>query len=226
MKTLSIIVPVYNEEKTVGAVLERLGAVPLAGWDKQVIVVDDGSTDGTREALTRFPGAVACVHHQHNRGKGAAIRTGAAHAAGDAVLIQDADLEYHPEDIPLLLAALNDEHTHAVYGSRVTHLKDSAYPHYVAGARFLTGLTNVCFGTKLTDVYTCYKLIRASSLRELALVSDGFELEMEITAKLLKHGNVIVEVPIHYTPRSFKEGKKIRSMDGLIGLTTLARNYF
>ena len=224
MQTLSIIIPAYNEEKTVGAVLDTLIGLALPSWNKQIIAINDGSTDGTEEALAPYRSSITYACHPTNRGKGAAIRTALALATGDAVLIQDADREYDPRDILLLLAALSDERVHAVYGSRTQNIWQSDRPHYAAGARLLTGLVNICFGTRLTDVYTCYKLVRASTLKKLDLTSDGFECEMEITAKLLMRACRIVEVPIRYTPRSFAEGKKIRARDGLVGILTLIKN--
>ena len=226
MKTLSIIIPAYNEGKTIIGVIEKVAALALPGWEKQIIVVDDGSTDGTGEALKCFSGAVLLLRHDTNRGKGAALRSAHAHATGDAVLIQDADLEYDPNDIPSLLAELSDETVHAVYGARAPDMRTSTHPHYVAGARALTALTNLCFGSRLTDLYTCYKLVRTSVLKELSLTSAGFEYEMELTAKLLKRRCRIVEIPIQYTPRSFAEGKKIRPRDGFIGAVTLVKTLF
>jgi glycosyltransferase involved in cell wall biosynthesis len=225
MKTLSIIVPAYNEARTVGAMLDALTALALPEWRMEIIVVNDGSTDGTEEALAPYRSRIMYVRHPENRGKGAAIRTAGALATGDVILIQDADLEYRPEDIPSLLAALTDD-VHAVYGARTQRMRESRRPHYVAGARMLTGLVNASFGAHLSDIYTGYKLVRADTLKALDLTSVGFEYEMEITTRLLKGGHRIVEVPIHYVPRGFREGKKIRPRDALTGVITLARVAF
>lgn len=225
MQTLSIIIPAYNEEKTIGGVLQGLADLSLPGWEKQIIVINDGSHDKTEQALAPFFDSILYLRHPFNRGKGAAIRTAAQHVAGDAVLIQDADLEYHPEDIPALLSALSDERVHAVYGSRPLRIRNSSYPHYVLGGRFLTALVNVCFGSRLTDVYTCYKLLRTNAFNELSFQSYGFEYEMEVTVCLLKRRYVIAEVPIRYAPRGFHEGKKIRARDGLCAIATLVKHY-
>ncbi|MBI4087177.1 glycosyltransferase family 2 protein [Candidatus Kaiserbacteria bacterium] len=223
MKTLSIVVPVYNEAKTVNTVLERLGAVPMAGWEKEIIVVNDGSTDDTEEALAPYRSHITYIRHPENRGKGAAVRTATALATGDAVIIQDADLEYDPADIPALLAAFSKNSVHAVYGSRGQRVFESRRPHYVAGVKLLTALANTCFKSRLSDIYTGYKLVRTDILKDLDLTSAGFEYEMEITARLLKRGHRIIEVPVRYTPRDFGEGKKIRPRDGIVGIATLAR---
>ncbi len=226
MNTLSIIIPAYNEEKTIGDVLEKVSALALSDWDKQIIVVNDGSHDKTEEAVAPFRDSLTYLRHPINLGKGAAIRSALAHIRGDAVLIQDADLEYHLEDIPDLLAALSDERVHAVYGSRSLIARQDGYRHYVLGAWFLTKLVNLCFRSRLTDVYTCYKLVRTPVFLSLDLKSRGFEYEMEVTARLLSRGHHIKEVPIRYAPRSFSEGKKIRARDGITGIKTLVKNYF
>lgn len=223
MRRLSIIVPAYNEERTVGAMLEALMKVPLSGWEKEIIVVNDGSTDGTEKALAPYRSSITYVRHPENRGKGAAVRTATALATGEAIVIQDADLEYDPADIPALLAAFSHGDVHAVYGSRKQPILGSSRPHYVAGAKLLTALANACFKARLSDIYTGYKLVRADILKELDIASTGFEYEMEITAQLLKHGHHIVEVPINYAPRNFKAGKKIRARDGLVGIVTLIK---
>lgn len=225
MNKLSIIVPAYNEAHTIGTVLDALTATSLPHWSKEIIVVNDGSTDGTEEALAPYRQSITYVAHPVNRGKGAAVRTATALATGDAVIIQDADLEYDPADIPALLAALDGD-IRAVYGSRRQRIWRSECPHYVAGVKLLTTLANTCFKSRLSDIYTGYKLVRADILKELDLASTGFEYEMEITARLLKAGYRIAEVPISYTPRDFREGKKIRPRDGLTGIAALVRVAF
>ncbi len=226
MQTLSIIVPAYNEENTIAAVAGKLLTVALPGWGKEIIVVDDGSRDKTAERLAPFAGDIRFLRHDQNKGKGAAIRTGLAAATGDAVIIQDADLEYDPEDIPALLAAFDRyDGKAAVYGSRELAPERKGYPHYVLGVKVLTALANFCLGSSLTDIYTGYKLFPGSAVKTMVLSSNGFEFEVEVTARLLAQGTRIAEVPIHYHPRTFREGKKIGARDGLRGLTTIFRHW-
>ncbi len=221
---LSIIVPVHNEAKTLGEVLRRLFALSLGETEKEIIVVNDGSTDATRPALAPFLSRVVYLEHQSRRGKGAAIRAALPRATGELVVVQDGDTEYAPEEIPALLAALRAHpEWAAVYGSRNLARTGRGYSRYILGAWFLTALVNLFFRSKLTDSYTCYKLIRAAALKDLALAGTGFEIEMELTAKLLKRGLGIGEIPISYRPRSFREGKKIRARDGIRGLVVLFR---
>ena len=226
---LSIIVPVYNEERTVGLALQRLFNLALPGWEKEILVVDDGSTDNskvqTQKAKFQFQNQnLKLLFHEVNEGKGAAIRTALKEAAGDYVIIQDADAEYDPKDIPVLLAAAQTKNAPVVYGSRNIHPRRTGYPHYVLGVWVLTTLTNILYRSNLTDVYTGYKLFRTSVLRSLNLQSQGFEFEAEVTAKLLKRGIPIVEVAIDYSPRRFAEGKKIRFRDALLGFWTILKN--
>jgi len=224
---LSIIIPVYNEEKTIEAVLRKIAAQNIAPWEKEIIVVDDGSTDNSKATISAFATASAdkenckIISHDKNNGKGAALRTAIAAATGDAVIVQDADLEYDPADFPRLLRELGDPTVDAVYGSRNISPERRGYPHYVLGVAILTTLTNLLYNARLTDTYTCYKLIRTSVLRSLRSESNGFEWEAEVTAKLLRRGHRIVEIPIGYRPRSFREGKKIRFRDAVIGFWTL-----
>jgi len=205
---LSVLIPVYNEAASVVQVIERVKAVPV---DKEIIVVDDGSTDRTGEVLRTIPGVVV-ISHPVNQGKGAAIRTALAHATGDIAVIQDADLEYDPNDYPALIAPFADPTVDAVYGSRFrghgTFLLSSRLAN-----RFLTFLTNLLFGGRITDMETGYKLLRRSLFQRLALRAQRFEVEPEITAKLLRSRARIVEVPITYRGR--RAGKKIGPKDGL-----------
>lgn len=221
---LSVIVPVYNEEKTIARVLTRLIALPFPKGTLEIIVVNDGSTDRTQEVLTHFLPHIISISHTQNKGKGAALRVGLACAQGTYAIAQDADTEYAPEEIPTLLTKLQKHsEAHAIYGSRNLAPTGRGYTHYVLGAWLLTKCVNLAFRTHLTDVYTCYKLMRTDIFRSLNLTSNGFEIEMEITARLLKNKKKIIETPISYAPRAFKEGKKIRSQDGICGLATLLR---
>lgn len=229
MKKLSVIIPVYNEEKTIELVLQRVSGQEISGWEKEVIVVDDGSTDATASEIssTKFQiPNLKIIRHERNQGKGAAVRTGIAAATGDAVIIQDADLEYDPQDWPQLLFALeNDPGVVAVFGSRELQKNHRSYFSYVLGVRLLNFMVNFLFATTLTDVYTGYKLFRTDFLKALPLESRGFEIEAELTCRVLKRGGRIKEVAISYSPRSFQEGKKIRGVDGLRGLWTILGVY-
>jgi glycosyltransferase involved in cell wall biosynthesis len=229
-KILSIIIPVFNEESTLASLLARVAEQSLVGWEKEIILVDDGSTDGSRAILAnaqkQYGQGLKIILHKANRGKGAAVQSGIHSASGDAILVQDADLEYDPADWPTLLAALEDETVGAVFGSRNINPRRRGYQHYVWGVAFLTHLVNFLFNARLTDVYTGYKLIRTPLLKSLALVSTGFEFEAEAACRLLQAGVVVKEVPIRYEPRSFSQGKKIRARDGLKGLWTIVKIRF
>ena len=221
---LTIIIPVFNERATVLEVLDRVGAINL---DMEIIVVDDGSTDGTGELLAeRARGSgrtITLVRHATNRGKGAALAAGLARATGDYVLVQDADLEYNPSDYSKLLAVAETRHAVAVYGSRFEITPSRMSRLNVIGNRMLTGLTNLLYGSALTDMETCYKLIRRDVLEEIGITCNRFDVEPEITAKLLMRGVTIHEVPISYSGRSFAEGKKISWIDFLSAVWTLVR---
>ncbi len=228
IRKLSVIVPIYNERTTVVEILRRMRAVELPdGIDREIIMVDDGSTDGTRDVLRQLEDStVRVVLHDRNRGKGAAVRTGLAIASGDYVLIQDADLEYDPEDWPKLIAPVLCGVARAVYGSRFTgERRNMLFLHWV-GNRMLSLVTNILYNTTLSDMETCYKLVDRSLLMELGLRSDRFDIEPEITAKILKRRVRIYEVPISYTGREFDEGKKITWRDGFAALWALAKFRF
>jgi glycosyltransferase involved in cell wall biosynthesis len=220
---VSFIIPAYDEARTIGEVLERIDALEL---DHQVIVVDDGSTDGTAEIAAARPGTV--VVRQANRGKGAAIRAGIPHVDGDVVVIQDADMEYDPADVPALIDPILRGVADVVFGSRLKGGKPQRvylFWHLV-GNRFLSLLTNVLYNTTLSDMETCYKLIDRALIDDLDLRADKFDIEPEITAKILKRKIRIYEVPISYTGREFDEGKKITWHDGFSALTTLLKYRF
>jgi glycosyltransferase involved in cell wall biosynthesis len=225
VKKLSIIIPVLNEEATLKKVLEQVSQAPVLEYEKEIIVVDDGSTDRTGEILDdskeRFSSII--LRHDKNLGKGAALQTGLKAVTGQAVIIQDADLEYDPQDWPKLLKELDQPNIGAIYGSRNINPEKRGYFHYVLGVWFLALVNNFLFGSKLTDTYTCYKLFPADLIKSIPLESNGFEIEAEVTAKILKRGLVIKEVPIKYSPRKFFQGKKIRFKDGLRGLWTIIK---
>jgi glycosyltransferase involved in cell wall biosynthesis len=225
-RTLSVIVPVFNERNTVGEIVRRMRKVELP-VDVEIVMVDDASWDGTADILKAIEDStVRVVHHGENQGKGAAIRTGLGHARGDLILIQDADLEYDPEDWPRLLAPLLKGRAEVVYGSRFTgERRNMLFTHWM-GNRFLSLVTDVLYNTTLSDMETCYKLFDRRVLDGITIRSDGFDFEPEITAKLLRRGHRIYEVPISYAGREYSEGKKITWRDGFRALYTLARYRF
>jgi glycosyltransferase involved in cell wall biosynthesis len=225
---VSVVVPVFNERNTLVEILRRMRMVELPdGIEREIIVVDDGSTDGTRDVLKQLgDSTVRVVMHEHNKGKGAAVRTGFAHATGDYVLVQDADLEYDPEDWPKLIAPIQRGKARVVYGSRFTgERRNMLFLHWI-GNRMLSLTTNVLYNTTLSDMETCYKLIERRIVNSLDLHADRFDFEPEITAKILKRGIRIYEVPISYTGREFEEGKKITWRDGFAALWTLVKYRF
>jgi glycosyltransferase involved in cell wall biosynthesis len=220
---LSVIVPVYNERTTVTEIIRRMRRVELP-LDLEIIVVDDASSDGTEKVLTALEDSTLRVlHHQANHGKGAAIRTGLEKARGDLVLIQDADLEYDPEDWPKLLAPILRGKARVVYGSRFTgERKNMLLLHWI-GNRFLSLVTNILYSSTLSDMETCYKLFDRRVLEGITIRSQRFEFEPEITAKVLRRGHHIYEVPVSYTGRDSSEGTKFAWRDGVHALTTLVR---
>ena len=222
---LTVIIPVYNEVMTVGPLLDAVLAAP---YEKQVIVVDDGSTDGTGEALalwrTRSVRPIELVTHPTNRGKGAAIRTALVHARGRVVLIQDADLEYDPSQYPIVVEPILDGRADAVYGSRYL-MSDGQLPWTLnrVCVVFLNATVRLLYGYRLTDEATCYKAFRGEILARMDLHCQRFEFCPEVTAKACRMGVRLLEVPIRYKPRSRDEGKKIRWQDGVEAITTLFR---
>ena len=225
-RLLSVIVPVYNERTTLIEIVRRMRAVDLP-MDREIVVVDDGSDDGTDKVLSAIEDStVRVLRHPGNQGKGAAIRSGLAVVRGDLVLIQDADLEYDPEDWPKLLNPVLRGRAKVVYGSRFTgERKNMLFWHWV-GNRFLSLVTNVLYNTTLSDMETGYKLFDRSVIDGITIDSDSFDFEPEITAKVLRRGHRIYEVPISYAGREPDEGKKITWKDGISALRTLVKYRF
>ncbi|MBI5620459.1 glycosyltransferase family 2 protein [Candidatus Gottesmanbacteria bacterium] len=226
MKVLSVIIPVYNEEATIGEVLRRVSAVKLPGWQKQIIVVDDGSMDATPRILAAWRKKAIVVSLPVNQGKGAAVTRGLRHAIGEIILIQDADIEYSPTDYPTLLEPFADERVTVVYGSRFLGSHLSTMYLYALGNKFVTWVTNVLFNTTITDMETGYKVFRRSVSEGMHIRARRFDFEPEFTAKVLKSGHQIYEVPISYFGRKFSEGKKLTWRDGIVALGTLLYQRF
>ena len=223
---LTVIIPVYNEKKTIREIIHRVAGTQLAN---EILVVDDGSTDGTRDILAELDGKDGChvIYHQKNKGKGAAVRTGIQEALGDVLLIQDADLEYNPKDYPALLQPLEEEIADVVYGSRFLGgaRRPILFWNMVAN-KILTFVTNILYNNILTDMETGYKIFRKEVVKDMKLHARGFEFEPEFTAKILKRHARIFEVPITFNPREYTEGKKIKAKDGFIAMWTLVKYRF
>lgn len=219
MVLLSIIMPVYNEQSTIKKILNKVVNAKVKGIEKEIIIVDDFSSDGTRDVLKGLKNSqIKIFFHEKNMGKGSAIRTGMEYTTGDIMLIQDADLEYNPEEYEKLLEPILKGNADVVYGTRLSyiklHIREMNLVHF-AGNVFLTRFTNMLYGSKLTDMETGYKVFKRSALSGLKLKSSRFDFEPEITAKILKKGIRIQEVPITFNARAFSEGKKITVFDGL-----------
>lgn len=226
---LSFVLPVYNEEKTVEKVVAQLKAVKLPKVEKEVVIVDDGSTDGTKKVLEKIKKKhpqFKIVFHSQNQGKGAAVRTGLQQATGDYIMIQDADLEYDPRDIPRLLKPAQEGKAEVVYGSRFTGEHRNMFFWHMVGNKFLSLVTNLLYNTTLSDMEVCYKLFSRQAFAGIALEENRWGFDPEITAKFLKKGIRIYEVPISYTGREFDEGKKINWRDGLRVVWVLFKNRF
>lgn len=224
---ISVLVPVFNESATVAAVIDRLLAIALPAA-REIIVVNDGSSDGTGDVLQRFAGTerVRILHAPRNRGKGHAIRLGLAAARGEVIAIQDADLELDPAELATLVQPVLDGETDVVYGSRFLAGRPDAPRLTILANRSLTALTNLLYGSSMTDMETCYKIMRTSVARSLGLSADRFDIEPEITARLLNAGHRIVERPVAFSARSRAAGKKIGWRDGVSAVRTLVRHRF
>jgi len=219
---LSVIIPVYNERETIERILDRVLSVPL---QKELIVVDDGSTDGTKEILTRLQKKhgrkMTLIMQERNQGKGKAVQTGLARATGDVIIIQDADLEYHPEEYPKAVELIEDGWADAVYGSRFLGIHRVFFFWHYVGNKMLTLLCNMMTSGMLTDMETGFKVVRADVLKSLDIQSYTFDFEVEVTVKLFRHGYRVYEIPITYTGRGYEEGKKITWKDGFRALRAL-----
>lgn len=224
---LSVIIPVYNEKNTIKEILRQVRQVDLGEIDKEIIVVDDGSTDGTSDILKyEADSSLKYLRHEKNLGKGAAVTTGLAKATGDLVIVQDADLEYDPNDYLKLIKPILSGKAKVVYGSRFTgERRNMLFWHYV-GNRALSLVTNILYNTTLSDMETGYKLFTKEALQGIKITAQRFEFEPEITAKILKKGIRIYEVPISYTGREYSEGKKISWKDGFVALWALIKYRF
>jgi len=221
--TLSVLIPVYNEVDTVAALIERVEAVSLRGLDREIVVVDDASSDGSAAILVELEreGRIRLLRHAQNRGKGGALATAFGAARGDVLLIQDADLEYDPAEYPRLLAPILDGRCPVVFGARVDHEPPPLWYLPLWGNRLLTASFNLCFGCHLADVFVCYKAFTRAAVAGLTLQSARFEVEIELAANCMGRGLRIVQVPISYRRRSWQEGKKITYRDGWRALATI-----
>lgn len=220
MNKLSVIIPSYNEDKTILNIIQNVLKQPETG---EIIVVNDGSKDNSKDILDKFKKSnpnkkITIIIHDKNKGKGAAIITGINAASFNYLIIQDADLEYNPNEYKNLLKVVTP--TSVAYGSRIMSHSAHAYTRTYLGNLFITTFCNILFGTKLTDSYTCYKLMSTKIAKSLNLTSSGFEIESEITGKLAKRKIPIIEIPISYNPRKYEEGKKIKTKDALLGALT------
>lgn len=234
---LSIIIPVYNEEKTIGEVLKKIDHLTIPDVKKEIVVVDDGSKDRTPSVIKKFISkntSIKYFHHERNRGKGAALRTGMKYATGDYITIQDADLEYNPNDIPELLKPIVNKKAKVVYGTRLDRLPnfngEERTPRFLMqylGNRLLSLATSILYGNWLTDMETCYKVFPRKAVTYTDLQAKSFDFEAEITAKLLKKGYKIMEIPITANPRTYAEGKKLRPFrEGYKAIVTLIKYRF
>jgi len=230
---LSILIPVYNEKKTVLEILKRLEAVNF-GCDYEIIIVDDCSTDGTTQLLEsgiwsaswRIESRIKILFQKQNQGKGAALRRGFQEARGEIIIVQDADLEYNPQDLPKLIQPILEGQADIVYGSRFLIKQKARYKIFYWGNRLIASLFFLFYGKKITDPWTCYKIFKKLIIQNLKLESNGFEMELEMTAKFLRQGHKILELPISYQSRTYAEGKKIKWIDGIKAILAIIKYRF
>jgi glycosyltransferase involved in cell wall biosynthesis len=226
-KKLSVIICCYNERATIGDVIAATQAVTLpANWEREILVVDNASTDGTRDVLRAIDDPeIRVFYHSRNLGKGMSIRTGIANMSGDYMIIQDADSEYDPAEHSRFVEKAEETGAAAIFGSRVLGGQVRyKYAHAYLGVRVLTGVANILFGGHLTDIATATKMVRADVVQSLHLTTTGFNLDFELPGKIMLTGHEIVEIPISYDPRTYAEGKKIRSVDGIKALLVMIRD--
>lgn len=226
MKKITILIPVFNEVNTLFEILRKVEEADFCGLEKEIILIDDYSTDGTRDLYKNYNYKV--LYHEYNQGKGAALRTGFKEASGDIIVIQDADLEYDPKDYKPLIELLLEGKADVCYGSRLSGGKPSRsfMFHHLLGNKFLSLLTNILYGSTLTDMETCYKAFKKDFIKDIEIKSNRFDFEPEITAKVLKRGARLFEVPISYYGREFAEGKKITWRDGIHAIIALVKFRF
>lgn len=228
MDKITILIPVFNEVNTLEILLQKVEDAGFCGLEKEIILIDDFSTDGTREILKKLEEKYQIFYHDKNMGKGAALRTGLTHIRGDIVVIQDADLEYEPADYEPLVKLILDGRADVAYGSRLSGGKPSRsfmFTHLL-GNKLLTLMTNILYNTTLTDMETCYKAFRAEFIKDITIKSNRFDFEPEITAKVLKKGARLYELPISYYGREYEEGKKITWKDGFHAIWALVKFRF
>lgn len=226
MEKVTVLIPVYNEVSTLKEIIKKVEEADFNGLQKEIIIIDDYSTDGTRELYKDLPYKV--LYHEYNQGKGAALRTGFKEASGDIIIIQDADLEYEPSDYGPLIKLITEGRADVCYGSRLCGGKPSRafmFTHLL-GNKFLSLLTNILYGSTLTDMETCYKAFKADFIKDIEIKSNRFDFEPEITAKILKRGARLYELPISYYGREFSEGKKITWKDGFHAIIALVKYRF
>ena len=238
MRKLSIILPVYNEEKTLETIVDKIQKVNFGleklgkaeKIEKELIIVNDSSIDNSQVIIDRLKSKfknIKTFKHEVNKGKGAAIKTGMKYVTGDILVIQDGDLEYNPEDFKKLIIPILEGKTKVVYGSRMLgHRRGFSIKSHYYGNKFLTFLTQIIYGQKITDMETCYKMVSKEVIKDIKFNSNRFDFEPEITAKIIKKGYKIMEIPIDYNCRSFEEGKKITWRDGIVAIYTLFKYRF